>query len=97
MERRSDAARESSAPVGSSARISLGSVISALATAALCFCPPEPRREIFQKLVNVKGFCNGADLLFHLLIIFACQHKGKIDVIPETECVQKVKILEYEA
>lgn len=53
--------------------------------------------KFFQKLVNVKGFCNGADLLFHLLIIFACQHKGKIDVIPETEGVQKVKILEYEA
>ena len=45
----------------------------------------------------MKGFCNGTDLLFHLLIIFACQHKGKIDVVTKTESVQKVEILEYEA
>ncbi|CRH75433.1 Protein of uncharacterised function (DUF1602) [Chlamydia trachomatis] len=32
---------ESSAPVGSSARINAGSVTSALAAAVLCFCPPE--------------------------------------------------------
>ena len=32
---------ESSAPVGSSARISCGCVIRARATAALCFCPPD--------------------------------------------------------
>ena len=38
---RSSAERESRAPVGSSARISWGLVISALATAALCFCPPD--------------------------------------------------------
>ena len=31
----------SKAPVGSSARIILGSVIKALAMATLCFCPPE--------------------------------------------------------
>ena len=37
----SSAARESSAPVGSSARISWGRVISARAMAARCFCPPE--------------------------------------------------------
>ena len=36
-ERSADAAFESSAPVGSSARISLGFVINALATAARCF------------------------------------------------------------
>ena len=40
-ETRSSVERESSAPVGSSARISMGFVIRALATAALCFCPPE--------------------------------------------------------
>ena len=32
---------ESSAPLGSSARISCGCVIKARATAALCFCPPD--------------------------------------------------------
>ena len=37
----SSEALESRAPVGSSARMILGSVISALATAALCFWPPD--------------------------------------------------------
>ena len=34
------ALRESKAPVGSSASISLGLLIKALAQAHLCFCPP---------------------------------------------------------
>ena len=32
---------ESNAPVGSSAKISLGLLIKALAQAHLCFCPPD--------------------------------------------------------
>jgi hypothetical protein len=32
---------ESKAPVGSSAKISFGSLIKALAQAQRCFCPPE--------------------------------------------------------
>lgn len=53
--------------------------------------------EFFQKLVDVKGFCNGTDLLLHLLIIFPCQHERKINIVPEAEGVQKIEILEHEA
>lgn len=53
--------------------------------------------EFFQKLVDVKGFCNGTDLLLHLLIIFPCQHERKINIVPEAEGVQKIEILEHKA
>ena len=53
---RLSAAFESSAPEGSSARISCGFVISALAIAALCFCPPDTSYGYFSSSFSIPSF-----------------------------------------
>ena len=47
---------ESNAPVGSSASISLGFVIIALADAILCFCPPDTWYGYFFRISLIPSF-----------------------------------------
>ena len=55
-ESRLSAAWESSAPVGSSARMICGDVISARATAARCFWPPETSYGYFERMSEMPSF-----------------------------------------
>ena len=94
----SSAARESSAPVGSSARISFGCVISALATAALCFWPPDTSYGNFFKSWVIPSCC-AIGLSFWLIsgYFFAGKYHRKIDIVLQRKCIQKIEILKYKS
>ena len=89
---------ESRFPVGSSASIRSGELISARATAVRCFSPPDISAGYFiPDMLNAKYPAQARRILLHCLFRLSADNPGKENIIPNRQSVQQAEILEHKA